>query len=113
MKPWWIGSALVLGISAAGISADLQGDPAAGRDAFSKLRCDSCHSVYRAPKARIPLRDLSKETPESVTNMIFSRTELVPGALLDEMAMSAAASRMTRRELADIVAYLRTSPPRQ
>jgi mono/diheme cytochrome c family protein len=84
------------------------GDSTAGREAFAKLRCNSCHSVAgEPPAARLPLRDLSRETPEAVANLIVSRSEMAPEALFDEMAMSAAASSMTPRELADLVTYLR------
>jgi mono/diheme cytochrome c family protein len=85
------------------------GDPAAGHAAFTKLRCDSCHSVYgemRTKPAPHPLRDLSKEKPEAIANMIVARSHLAPEALFDEQVMSTTASGMTQRELADIVAYL-------
>lgn len=86
------------------------GDPVAGHATFAKLRCDSCHSVYgemRAKPAAHPLRDLSRQKPEAIANMIVARTHLAPEALFDEQVMSTSASGMTRRELADIVAYLR------
>jgi len=104
MKAWMV-SVFLLGICGAAFAV---GDPAAGREAFAKLRCNSCHSVYgQEPKGQVPLRDLSKETPEAVANLIVARTHLAPEALFDEIAMSAVASQMTNRELADIVAYLR------
>lgn len=87
------------------------GDPVEGRAAFAKLRCDVCHSVaFERRGAPHPLRDLSGEPAEAVAAMIMSRTKLPPEALFDEMAMSAAASRITTRELSHIVSYLRQPP---
>ncbi len=107
MKSSWVGSALLL-ICGMGFAAPPGGNAAAGHDAFIKLRCNTCHSVYgERAKAQIPLPDLSKETPETVANLIVSRTHLAPEALFDEMVMSAAAGQMTNRELTDIVTYLR------
>lgn len=84
------------------------GDAVAGRANFAKYRCNVCHSLAgQKPEAQVPLRDLSRETPEAVANMIVSRTHLAPEALFDEMAMSSAASQLSTRELIDIVAYLR------
>ena len=91
--------------------AQPRGDAADGRATFAKLRCNACHSVYRendvAKPAPHPLRDLSKETPETVANLIVTRTQLDPHSMFDEQAMSIAASGMTRKDLADLVAYLR------
>lgn len=85
-----------------------QGSPVEGRADFAKLRCNSCHSVYgEEPRAQIPLRDLSHETPQTVANLIIARSDLAPEAYFDEMAMSAAASPMTLKQLANVVAYLR------
>lgn len=84
-----------------------QGSAVEGRADFVKLRCDSCQSVYREPRGRLPLRDLSHETPQGVAAMILERTDLAPQAYFDEMVMSAAASNMTLEQLANIVAYLR------
>lgn len=99
---------LLLGIAGFAFSAEPRGNATAGAESFAKFRCNTCHSVYgQQPAAQVPLRDLSKETPEAVKNLILARTHLAPEALFDEMAMSATASQMTERELADIVAYLR------
>lgn len=84
------------------------GDATAGHETFHKLRCNVCHSVAgEKPPAQIPLRDLSRETPDTVANLIVSRMETSPESMFDELAMSAAASSMTKQELMDIVAYLR------
>jgi mono/diheme cytochrome c family protein len=84
------------------------GDPAAGRTLFTKLRCDSCHSVAGNPgKSAHPLPDLSAEPPYAVAALIIQRTDVAPEALFDEMAMASAASRVTPQELAHLVAYLR------
>ena len=84
------------------------GDPAAGREVFLKMRCNVCHSRSgEKPPAQIPLRDLSRETPEAVANMIIARTETSPDSMFDELAMSAAAGSMTQQELTDVVAYIR------
>ena len=86
------------------------GSAAQGRETFAKLRCNSCHSVYReqtATKAPYPLRDFTRETPETVANLIVERTQYAPENLFDEQAMSACASQMTVQDLRDLVAYLR------
>jgi cytochrome c553 len=101
----WLTIALLF-VAPAAFAAE--GDAVAGRANFTKYRCDTCHSVYgQMPKAEVPLPDLSKQTPEAVANRIVERTHLAPEALFDEMAMSSAASRLSQRELDDIVAYLR------
>jgi cytochrome c553 len=102
----WLSISLLLLVSTVAMGKD--GDVAAGRGNFVKYRCNVCHSVAgQKPAAQVPLRDLSRETPEAVANMIVSRTHLAPEALFDEMAMSSAASQLSRQELMDIVAYLR------
>jgi hypothetical protein len=45
--------------------------------------------------------------PNGVAEMIVQRTDIALESLFDEMAMSSAASRLTMRELQDVVAYLR------
>jgi hypothetical protein len=85
-----------------------RGSAVEGRVDFVKLRCDSCHSLYREPRAAIPLRDFSHETPETVASLIIGRTDVGPQAYFDEIAMSGAASQMTLDQLANIVSYLRT-----
>lgn len=90
------------------VLASAQGDPAEGKKAFAKLRCDSCHAVATtAGHAEHPLPDLTAEAPHAVADMITMRTAVPRNATFDEMAMASAASRLTRRELADIVAFLR------
>jgi len=84
-----------------------RGSAAEGRADFVKMRCDSCHSLYREPRAAVPLRDFSHETPETVAALIIGRTDVAPKAYFDEIAMSGAASQMTLEQLANIVAYLR------
>ena len=102
----WLSISLLLFVSTVAMAKD--GDVVAGRDNFVKYRCNTCHSVAgQKPPAQVPLRDLSGETPEAVANMIVSRTHLAPEALFDEMAMSSAASQLSKQELMDIVAYLR------
>ncbi len=100
--------ALLLCLCATGSAAQSGGDPAAGRDAFKRLSCESCHSVAGEKReAPVPLPDLSKESPEAVAAMIVSKSELAPEALFEDMVMSCAVSQMTDRELGDIVAWLR------
>jgi len=84
------------------------GDAEEGRAVFTKLRCDSCHSVKGKPAgAAHPLPDLPAQPPEAIAALIVQRTDVAPGAMFDPMAMSSAASWMTQKQLADIVAYLR------
>ena len=84
------------------------GNAAEGRVVFSKLRCDSCHSLSGATTgAPHPLPDLTAQPPEAVAALITQRGELAPEALFDEMAMSSAVAQMTPRDLEHIVAYLR------
>lgn len=102
----WLSISLLLVVSSIAMAKD--GDVTAGRENFVKYRCNVCHSLAgEKPAAQVPLRDLSRETPEAVANMIVSRTHLAPEALFDEMAMSSAASQLSTRELMEIVAYLR------
>jgi hypothetical protein len=84
-----------------------QGSAVEGRTDFVKMRCDSCHSLYREPRAAVPLRDFSHEPPETVASLIIGRTDVAPKAYFDEIAMSGAARQMTLEQLANIVAYLR------
>ncbi len=92
------------------VLASAQGDPAEGKKVFAKMRCDTCHSVATTSGSRAPhpLPDLSSQPPQAVANLIVARTDLAPEALFDEMAMSSAASRLTVRDLNDVVAYLRS-----
>ena len=84
------------------------GDPEEGKLTFAKLRCDSCHSLPgESRKSPHPLPDLSAEPAEEIAARIIARTEVPPGATFDAMAMSSAASWMSKEQLADIVAYLR------
>jgi cytochrome c2 len=84
------------------------GDAEEGKNLFTKLRCDMCHSVNgKPPNAPYPIRDLSRHSPESVAGMITQRSQTQPDAKFDEMAMASAASFVTQRQLADLVAYLR------
>jgi cytochrome c553 len=102
---WFIA---VLLFVAPAIVAAAEADAVKGRDDFVKYRCNVCHSVAgQKPAATVPLRDLSREKPEAVANLIVARTHLAPEALFDQMAMSSAASQLSQRELMDIVAYLR------
>ena len=88
-----------------------RGDPDAGRAAFVKLRCDSCHRAYseKAGDRLVvhPLPDLSRESASSVASMILARTDASHGALFDDVVMAASARQMTPRELSNVVAYLR------
>lgn len=83
------------------------GDADEGKATFTKLRCDSCHSINGKPGAPHPLPDLTAEPAEAVAAMIVGRTTVPPGAIFDEMAMASAASWLTEKQLADVVAYLR------
>ncbi|HEX9160175.1 MAG TPA: c-type cytochrome [Thermoanaerobaculia bacterium] len=84
------------------------GNPGQGREIFTKLRCDSCHSVGpNAARSPHPLPDLSAQPPEAIAALIVQKTDVAPEALFDEIAMSSAASRLTESELAHVVAYLR------
>lgn len=85
-----------------------EGNPHEGRELFAKLRCDSCHTVSGTTgKGPHPLPDLTAYPPEAIANLIVERTDLAPEALFDEMAMSAAASQMSQKQLAHVVAYLK------
>jgi len=101
---WFI--AVLLFVVPAAVAAEA--DAVKGRENFVKYRCNVCHSLAgQKPVATVPLRDLSREKPEAIANLIVARTHLAPQALFDEMAMSSAASQLSQRELMDIVAYLR------
>lgn len=90
------------------------GDAVRGRKAFLDLQCHACHRV--AEDETLPvrkdawegplLRDLAAESAEAVAWKIVTRTELGPETLY-ESEMTDAASAMTERQLADLVAYLR------
>ncbi|MGZ4808358.1 MAG: c-type cytochrome [Thermoanaerobaculia bacterium] len=84
------------------------GDPAQGRELFTKLRCDTCHSVAGSPTRKThPLPDLTEQPPNAVATLIIERTVAPPGAMFDEMVMASATEQMSDHDLAHLVAYLR------
>lgn len=90
------------------VLASAQGDPAEGKKAFAKLRCDTCHkAATTGARPAHPLPDLTAEAPHAVADMIRLRNPAPPNATFDEMAMASAVAHMTPHELGDIVAYLR------
>ena len=91
------------------------GDAAAGRDAFVDLKCSRCHRVQGDQKIRrddcIPVGPELKYTGASeqeVASAIIARTPLGDHwVAADESGMSGSTARMTVKQVADIVEYLR------
>lgn len=91
------------------------GEATAGRDAFVDLRCSRCHRVQGDEKIRrddcIPVGpelNFAGADPQRVAASIVARSPLGDAwAKADETGMSESSSRMTVRQLADIVEYLR------
>jgi len=93
------------------------GDPAAGRVAFIDLRCSRCHRVEGDQRIRrddcIPVAPMLKFTtsdPQAVAIAIVARSPVGDSWVeADESGMSDSTSKMTVRQLADIVEYLRAA----
>ena len=91
------------------------GDASAGRDAFVDLKCSRCHRVQGDEKIRrddcIPVGPELKYTGASeqeVAAAIVARTPVGDRwVAADESGMSGSTARMTMKQVADIVEYLR------
>lgn len=91
------------------------GDATAGRGAFIDMRCSSCHRVQGDDKIRRgdmvpagPVLNFTGCPAENVASAIVSRSPLGDAWVeADESGMSTSTSKLTIRQLADIVEYLR------
>ena len=91
------------------------GDATAGREAFIDLRCSRCHGVDGDDRIRrddcVPLAPTLRFTgadPQQIAAAILARSPLGDSwAEADQSGMSEATSRMTFRQLANIIEYLR------
>lgn len=96
------------------------GDPLAGRRAFTELQCNDCHRVAGDPElprgaravAGPILSDLRRYSSRQIAQKITSRSTGAGEDLLDK-TMKDYAQPITARKLVDVVAYLRhpTMPP--
>jgi mono/diheme cytochrome c family protein len=99
-----------------------EGDAVAGREAFLRLDCATCHAVeweaqFPAPHSARPGpeldRTLALETSGSVATSILVPSHSIPGQARDEAGgqlspMGDFTEAMTVRQLIDVVAYLRS-----
>jgi mono/diheme cytochrome c family protein len=90
------------------------GDAARGRAAFIDLRCHVCHRVsgddalpgrdWQGPV----LHDMRDALPETVAWRIVTTTRLAPRSRM-QSEMRDTSAEMTRQQLIDLVAYLRST----
>ncbi|MGZ4777597.1 MAG: c-type cytochrome [Thermoanaerobaculia bacterium] len=97
-------------VARAGAVVDVSnGDAAEGRALFTKLNCDSCHSLSGRPAGSPhPLPDLTEQPPDAVAAMITEGSAPAPEVLFEQVVMSTVVSQVTPQEVAHLVAYLRS-----
>lgn len=91
------------------------GDPAEGRQAFIDLRCSRCHRVEGDQRIRrddcipvAPMLSFTGAGPQTIAGAIVARSPVGDSWVeADESGMSDSTSRMTVRQLANIIEYLR------
>ena len=91
------------------------GEATAGREAFIDLRCSRCHNVKGDDRVRRddcipvgPMLSFTGSDRDRIAAAIVARTPLGDSWVeAEESGMSQATGKMTVRQLADIIEYLR------